>query len=238
MHVVRLGAGTANAAEGDANISGNAITVISTDDQQLYTQPVDTNNLQSNLCTFKYVEFAKYVANGAGGVQLEGVATADAVNDAFTAVGYDASNTTYRTQQDWLGSIALTAQQTTEFVNALKDSAITDITPTASNDGTTLTFTFTEGGLYLIVYQSGELTIEDNATHKLVWAANKPFLAGTAITGANPNVNNATGVLGTNIVDAKSTEQETFKAGSVSWQKAGTDGVALTVLNSRCTKAT
>ena len=80
-------------------------------------------------------------------------------------------------------------------MNALKDLAVTDITPTASNGGKTQTFTFAEGGLYLIVDQSGSWSSKIMTLHKLVWNGNAPILAGTAITGAAPSVNNATGVL-------------------------------------------
>ena len=189
-----FGATTANAAE--ANISSTTITVNATDANQFYTKPVDTADLQANLRMFKYVELAKYVSDGNTGVELEGLVSGEAVDAAFAAAGYnDQTKGDSLNEWAWLGNTTLTAAQTTAFVNALKDLAVTDITPTASNGGKTQTFTFAEGGLYLIVDQSGKLVVEDNDTHKLVWNGNAPILAGTAITGAAPSVNNATGVL-------------------------------------------
>ena len=214
-----FGATTANAAE--ANISSTTITVNATDANQFYTKPVDTADLQANLRMFKYVELAKYVSDGNTGVELEGLVSGEAVDDAFAAAGYnDQTKGDSLNEWAWLGNTTLTAAQTTAFVNALKDLAVTGITPMASNGGKTQTFTFAEGGLYLIVDQSGKLVVEDNDTHKLVWNGNAPILAGTAITGAAPSVNNATGVLAAaGVVDLKSSKEETTKAGAVTWQK-------------------
>ena len=223
-----FGATTANAAE--ANISSTTITVNATDANQFYTKPVDTADLQANLRMFKYVELAKYVSDGNTGVELEGLVSGEAVDAAFAAAGYnDQTKGDSLNEWAWLGNTTLTAAQTTAFVNALKDLAVTDITPTASNGGKTQTFTFAEGGLYLIVDQSGKLVVEDNDTHKLVWNGNAPILAGTAITGAAPSVNNATGVLAAaGVVDLKSSKEETTKAGAVTWQKVDKNAAALT----------
>ena len=223
-----FGATTANAAE--ANISSTTITVNATDANQFYTKPVDTADLQANLRMFKYVELAKYVSDGNTGVELEGLVSGEAVDDAFAAAGYnDQTKGDSLNEWAWLCNTTLTAAQTTAFVNALKDLAVTDITPTASNGGKTQTFTFAEGGLYLIVDQSGKLVVEDNDTHKLVWNGNAPILAGTAITGAAPFVNNATGVLAAaGVVDLKSSKEETTKAGAVTWQKVDKNAAALT----------
>lgn len=145
-----FGATTANAAE--ANISSTTITVNATDANQFYTKPVDTADLQANLRMFKYVELAKYVSDGNTGVELEGLVSGEAVDAAFAAAGYnDQTKGDSLNEWAWLGNTTLTAAQTTAFVNALKDLAVTDITPTASNGGKTQTFTFAEGGLYLIV---------------------------------------------------------------------------------------
>ena len=166
-----FGATTANAAE--ANISSTTITVNATDANQFYTKPVDTADLQANLRMFKYVELAKYVSDGNTGVELEGLVSGEAVDAAFAAAGYnDQTKGDSLNEWAWLGNTTLTAAQTTAFVNALKNLAVTDITPTASNGGKTQTFTFAEGGLYLIVDQSGKLVVEDNDTHKLVWNGN------------------------------------------------------------------
>ena len=223
-----FGATTANAAE--ANISSTTITVNATDANQFYTKPVDTADLQANLRMFKYVELAKYVSDGNTGVELEGLVSGEAVDDAFAAAGYnDQTKGDSLNEWAWLGNTTLTAAQTTAFVNALKDLAVTGITPMASNGGKTQTFTFAEGGLYLIVDQSGKLVVEDNDTHKLVWNGNAPILAGTAITGAAPSVNNATGVLAAaGVVDLKSSKEETTKAGAVTWQKVDKNAAALT----------
>ena len=82
---------------------------------------------------FKYVELAKYVSDGNTGVELEGLVSGEAVNDAFAAAGYnDQTKGDSLNEWAWLGNTTLTAAQTTAFVNALKDLAVTDITPTAS----------------------------------------------------------------------------------------------------------
>ena len=72
----------------------------------------------------------------------------EAVDAAFAAAGYnDQTKGDSLNEWAWLGNTTLTAAQTTAFVNALKNLAVTDITPTASNGGKTQTFTFAEGGL-------------------------------------------------------------------------------------------
>lgn len=121
-----FGATTANAAE--ANISSTTITVNATDANQFYTKPVDTADLQANLRMFKYVELAKYVSDGNTGVELEGLVSGEAVDDAFAAAGYnDQTKGDSLNEWAWLGNTTLTAAQTTAFVNALKDLAVTGI---------------------------------------------------------------------------------------------------------------
>ncbi|NEG88679.1 SpaA isopeptide-forming pilin-related protein [Bifidobacterium aerophilum] len=213
-----LGAATANAAD-PADISGKTITVTATDANQFYTKPFDAKNPTANLRTFKYVELAKYVTDGNTGVALQGVATGDQVTAAFQAIGYDATKDDYKDQWIWLGNNTLTADQTTAFVNALKPLAQTDIVPAPSANGTSQTFTLPEGGLYLIVDQSGKLVLEDNANHTLVWNGNTPILAGTEIKTSDPKVEGATGALASGKVDLKSSKMDTAKADAVTWQK-------------------
>lgn len=208
-----LGAATANAA--DVSFTETTINVNATNAQQFYTQPVNTTDLQKNLRTFNYVKLAGYQqVTGSNAVQLTDGLTGDAANRAFQAAGYDQTNDGNDPWQ-WLGttSASWTSDQLTGFVNALKDSATTAVTPTASNDGKTLTFTFDTPGLYLIVDKSGDVTVTDTTTQKLVWKENSPFLAGTKIENADPSVKNADGVLGTGIIDAKSSSVETHKGG-------------------------
>lgn len=228
-----LGASTATAAEAD--ISGTTIAVTASDANQFYTKPFDATNPQNNLRQFTYVELAKYVSDGNSGVELQGVATGNAVDAAFTAAGYsDATKGDYLTKWDWLGNTTLTAEQTTGFVNALKGLATSSITPTASSDGKTQTFTFGEGGLYLIVDQSRQVIVEENANHKLVWNGNAPILAGTAITNADPSVQNAEGTILAGVVDLKSSHTDTQKADPVVFTKTDktrTNGVDGAVFN-------
>lgn len=217
----------------NADISGKTIAVTATDAQQFYKDTAKTQ-----LRDFRYVELAKYVDNGAQGVQLEGVAIGDTITKAFNDnFGYDnaADKDTYGSDPwMWLGNqktdgdgAVLTGEKMQKFAAALTSLATTDITPTSSNDNKTLTFTFNEGGLYLIVDESGTLTVEENDTHKLVWNPTAPILAGTKIENATPNVANATGVLTEGTIDAKSSKTETFKAGSVGWQKVDKAGTGV-----------
>ncbi|NEG54944.1 SpaA isopeptide-forming pilin-related protein [Bifidobacterium platyrrhinorum] len=230
-----LGASTATAAEAD--ISGTTITVTASDANQFYTKPFDAANPQNNLREFKYVELAKYVSDGNSGVELQGLVDgAEGVDAAFTAAGYsDATKGDYLTKWDWLGNTTLTAAQTTGFVNELKGLATADTTPTASADGKTQTFTFGEGGLYLIVDQSGQVIVEENENHKLVWDGNAPILAGTAIANADPAVGNAEGTILAGVVDLKSNHEDTQKADPVVFTKTdktrtnGLDGAVFNV---------
>lgn len=229
-----LGASTATAAEAD--ISAKTIAVTASDANQFYTKPFDAAAPQNNLRQFKYVELAKYVSDGNSGVELQGLVTGNEVDTAFTTAGYsDATKGDYLTKWDWLGNTKLTAAQTKGFVNAVKGLATTSITPTASANGTTQTFTFKEGGLYLIVDQSGQVIVEENANHKLVWDGNAPILAGTAIANANPSVTGAEGTILAGVVDLKSSRTDTQKADPVVFtktdktRKTGVDGAVFNV---------
>ncbi|KAA8831240.1 LPXTG cell wall anchor domain-containing protein [Bifidobacterium tissieri] len=212
-----LGISTASAAEPVSFADNKTITVTASDAQQFYTKPVDTQNLQKNLREFKYVKLAGYeaVPNASGtGIKLVDGITGDAANAAFAAAGYDAAKNGNDPWQ-WLGTTSgtWTTDQTKGFVDALKNSAETDITPDASNDGKTLTFSFESAGLYLIVDQSGEVTVTDDENSKLVWVENGPFLAGTKIDNAAPTIQNSNGVIGAGVIDAKSNSVETHKGG-------------------------
>ncbi|OXN00627.1 SpaA isopeptide-forming pilin-related protein [Bifidobacterium vansinderenii] len=231
-----LGATTASAAEVSFE-NNKTITVTATDAQQFYTQTVDTTNLQSNLRTFDYVKLAGYEKVAGTGVKLVNGLTGDAANAAFAAAGYDATKNGSDPWQ-WLGTTSgsWTADQTKGFVNALKDSATTGVTPVASNEGKTLTFTFDSAGLYLIVDKSGDLTITDTVDSKLVWKANGPFLAGTKIENADPAIQNALGALSEGTIDAKSGSVETHKGGftfkKVDANNAKVSGAVFVVKNS------
>ena len=211
-----LGVSTASAAPVSFE-DNKTIAVTASDAQQFYTKPVDAQNLQSNLREFKYIKLAGYEAvpnaNGTGVKLVDGV-TGDAANAAFAAADYDATKNGNDPWQ-WLGTTSgsWTAKQTKGFANALKTSAVTDIVPVASNDGKTLTFTFDSAGLYLIVDQSGNVTVTDNESSKLDWAENGPFLAGTKIDNADPAIQNSDGVIGSGVIDAKSNSVETHKGG-------------------------
>lgn len=219
-----LGAATANAAD---VIFGTTITVNATNAQQFYTKPVDTTKLQENLRTFKYVKLAGYqrIADS-NAIQLTDGLTGDAVSKAFQAAGYD-KTTDGNDPWQWLGTTSADwqSEQLKGFVNALKDSATTAVVPTASNEGKTLTFNFDTPGLYLIVDQSGDVTVTDTTTQKLVWKENSPFLAGTKIENAAA-VQNSSGVLGAGTIDLKSSSVETHKGG-FTFSKVDADGNAV-----------
>lgn len=211
-----LGTATANAA--DVSFE-KTITVTASDAQQFYTNRVDTTNeqtLQENLRTFKYVKLAGYQqVTGSNAVQLTDGLTGDAANKAFQAAGYDQTKDGNDPWQ-WLGTTSANWQsgQLTGFVDALKDSATTAVVPIASNDGKTLTFTFDTPGLYLIVDQSGDVTVTDTTTEKLVWRQNSPFLAGTKIDNAYPSsLQNVTGSIGEDTINAKSRSEVAHKGG-------------------------
>lgn len=228
-----FGATTANAA---VNIDGKTITATTTDPQRFYTKDVtgvtDFTN-QDGLRTFKYVKLAGYekVANDRGVNLVNGLTdtvSSTTVADAFTALGYDDEAKkanpdpwNWFGNQNWDTKTGLDA-----FVNALAPLAITDITPAVSTDGKTLTFTFTDPGLYLVVDKSGEVTIKDDSAETVTWSGLTPLLAGTAVTAADGDtgVTGADGAFGTNgNVDVKSTPT-TVKKGSVSWTKVQADG--------------
>ncbi|NEG55343.1 SpaA isopeptide-forming pilin-related protein [Bifidobacterium platyrrhinorum] len=228
-----FGATTANAADGGADISGNTIEVTTTDSQQFYK---DIN--QTQLREFKYVKLASYelVANNKG-VNLKGAVQQDAsigdnktVADAFTTLGYDdAAKEKYADPWVWFGNTSHDATALKTFTQSLASLAETPIIPTPSTEKTTLTFKFdgtdAGAGLYLIVDQSGDLTVEDNTTHTLKWTGMAPILAGTAITGITvPGADGSViqGV-GDGRVELKSDRTDTPKSG-VSWEKVAANG--------------
>ena len=124
-----FGATTANAAE--ANISSTTITVNATDANQFYISRLTpltcrltcacSSTLSSpSMCLMATLALSWRVWSPVRQWML-----------LFAAAGYnDQTKGDSLNEWAWLGNTTLTAAQTTAFVNALKDLAVTDITPT------------------------------------------------------------------------------------------------------------
>lgn len=230
-----LGAATATAA--DAAVFADAkITVKTTDVQQFYADTTGTN-----LRTFKYVKIASY-ENDNGGVKLIGALdetkNAEVINTAFADAGYDQTKDSLNDKWHWLGSDQFAQDKWAGFARTLSSLATYDAHSLLDADNKTLTFDFTQSvngspsgpGLYLIVDQTGDVTVKDDENETVVWHKIAPIMVGTAITLSNPSVN-ATGIVdqaqapGAGQVEMKSTSETTKKSGA-SWQKTKADGTS------------
>ncbi|MBT1170976.1 SpaA isopeptide-forming pilin-related protein [Bifidobacterium sp. SO4] len=189
-----FGAGTANAADAADALSDTQIRITASNADQFKTSV--------GIRQFKYAKLADYNFDGNGKPYLtttNGVSK-DTVKGALTAAGMTPADSP-DDPFTWLGSQSVSTISGTDwrkFVEnqTLRGLATNSITPDVSADGKTLTFDFavdkvTAGqpsgrGLYLIIDQSGDYTIDNASTDSkctFVYKQMQAILIGTKLSG-------------------------------------------------------
>lgn len=193
------------------DLSKTTITLQGSDSiQQFYKSGgYNGSDAKTNLRDFQYVELAKYVDNGKGGVTLQTLVDKQQVAQAFSKAGitgYDSSK-----ESDpfaWLGQKNFSDSNGANYVNAdtqkalaeaLSDLAtnkvadLADGKVTANEANKSVTFDFGEAGLYLIIdTTTGTVQTDPSVQCSRVWGKVSNVLIGTKLDDSI-KVNNATG---------------------------------------------
>ena len=194
------------------DLTNTTITLTGSDSIQQFYKSGGYDSMKdakTNLRDFQYVELAKYVDNGMGGVTLQTLVDKDTVANAFTTVGITGYDSTKESDPfAWLGQKNFSHSNGANYVSAetqknlaaalsgLATSKVADLNAnkvTADETNKSVTFDFDNAGLYLIVDKTVD-AVQTNPSDKCsrVWGKVNNVLIGTKLDDS-VKVNNATG---------------------------------------------